>query len=555
MAKQPLTWILACSFVLFTVGLWWGLPHNESWLSDDLAPYHPLVGLAQGFSFSYMHKYPLVHQLILALLNIPVVIVALVQSNPLEGLQFLKFIALLRTPSYGTALMVIDRFVSVFMALGIIYWMYRSALELFNRRVALITAAIIPFNTVLNLYAHLSKNEVPYMFWAVLSLYVLIKAVKYGRTKDYVYAALFSCLSYGTKDQAYAIFIFPFIVYLFVHPLLFRESASSRLSTVFNKRNGVFAVSFIVFTLITQNIVLNWEGFLYRLSLLTGSAKDSSMAYELSCAGLWAHLSDNTINFARAVMGPPMALLMLAGSVFFVARQWREKALFSLQSIFLLATLSYYLFFMLIIRQSSPRFLLPLGVFLAVYGAFLVDRVIPLVRGRRRLAAAALAGMAMIYSGYHVISVNAEMLLDLRYKVEDWMHNNLPENVTMEYYAYLHYLPRFPETVRSYRIKSGVSDIEMRRPDYIIITSHFYPRFFGGTDYVVEKGRIVNFAKNIRYRQSDFPDFYEALLTGSLPNYGEEARFVEGDRRYKKTSFSRISPKMIIIYKRKSGAP
>ncbi|HOO73434.1 MAG TPA: glycosyltransferase family 39 protein [Spirochaetota bacterium] len=551
---KPITAVLVFNAAVFLVGITWGLPNNETWLSDSMAPYHPLLGLSQGFSFGYLNKYPLVHQFILAVLNLPVLIVAIVNSHPLEGLQFLKFVTLIRSPDYATFLILIDRLVSVFMGLGIVYYLYRSAKELFNERAGLITAGILSFNAVFNFFSHVAKVEVPYMFWAVLALYKLIHAVKYSKTRDFVYVALFSCLSYGTKDQAYSIFVIPFIVYLFIYPVITRERGRPVLSSMFNKNTLVFIVSFIGFSLIAQNIVLNWEGFLYRFSLLIGSSREGGMHYEFSLIGLAAMLGGNLYSFIYSALGPPMALTVLGGTAYFVIARRNRGREYAVQLIFLLASLSYFICFMLIILQSTARFVLPQSVFLAVYGGFFVDRAIDSLRGRWKPVMACLAALAVVYSLYNTLSVNVEMLTDLRYSVEDWMKQNIPENSVIEYYAYLHYLPRFPDGTRSYRVKKDVSDIEKRKPDYIVITSHYYGRYQGTTDYVVVAGRIINSSKNIRRRQSDFPEFYQQLFTNTLPHYRRCKSFYRWEPWYREVSYARISPERITIFRRESSA-
>ena len=544
---KPITAILVFNAAVFLVGITWGLPNNETWLSDSMAPYHPLLGLSQGFSFGYLNKYPLVHQFILAVLNLPVLIVAIVNSHPLEGLQFLKFITLIRSPDYASYLILIDRLVSVFMGLGIVYYMYRSAKELFNERAGLITAGILSFNAVFNFFSHVAKVEVPYMFWAVLALYKLIHAVKYSKTRDFIYVALFSCLSYGTKDQAYSIFVIPFIGTVLVMPSLIRPVISS----MFNKNTLVFIVSFVVFSLITQNIVLNWEGFLYRFSLLVGSGREGGMHYEFSPIGLIAMFWGNLNSFMYAALGPPMGLTVLGGTVYFIIAQRNKGREYAVQLIFLLASLSYFICFMLIILQSTARFVLPQSVFLAAYGGFFVDRAIGSLRGRWKPIMACLSALAIVYSLYHTLSVNVEMVTDLRYKVEDWMQQNIPENSVIEYYAYLHYLPRFPAGTRSYRVKKDVTDIEKRKPDYIVITSHYYGRYQGTTDYIVVGGRIINSTKNIRRRQSDFPEFYQQLFANTLPHYRRCKSFYYWEPWYNKVLYSRVSPERITIFKRK----
>ena len=89
--------ILFISFIIFITGIEWGLPNSESWCPDSLAPFHPLLGLSRFFSFGYFNKYPQVHQTILAVLNLPVVITAIINSNPFNNFNILKFLMIIRS--------------------------------------------------------------------------------------------------------------------------------------------------------------------------------------------------------------------------------------------------------------------------------------------------------------------------------------------------------------------------------------------------------------------------------------------------------------------------
>ena len=120
MKVRPIIPVLLFAAVLFTVGITWGLPHVESWMSDDLAPFHPLIGLSKGFSFGYFNKYPLVHQVILALVNIPLVVYAVASHAAADGFRLYEFLVYVRSADFASGLMLIDRLVSVVMGVGIV---------------------------------------------------------------------------------------------------------------------------------------------------------------------------------------------------------------------------------------------------------------------------------------------------------------------------------------------------------------------------------------------------------------------------------------------------
>ena len=69
-------------------------------MSDDLAPFHPLIGLSKG-SPGYFNKYPLVHRVILALVNI-----LNVRCGPhaaADGFRLYEFLVYVRSADFASA--------------------------------------------------------------------------------------------------------------------------------------------------------------------------------------------------------------------------------------------------------------------------------------------------------------------------------------------------------------------------------------------------------------------------------------------------------------------
>jgi len=532
------------------VGINWGLPNTVSWMSDALAPYAPLIGLSKGFSFGYFNKYPLVHQLILAILYIPVVIYAIIIHAAPSGFQLAQFLFYVRSPEFATILIYIGRIVSVFMGLGVVYYVYKAVCELFGKGAGLWAATLLSFNTVLNFYSHTSKVEVPHIFWAMASIYYLIRVVKYNTTRDFVLTAVFSCLSFGTKDQAYAIFVLPFIFYLFILPAITAEKGR-KLSGIFkNKKLLIFIAVFVVGTLLVENILLNWEGFLYRFKHLTGEGGTRSISYTLTPSGIYFLWHDVFREIMIDAMGIPILFASIVGiGIMFFVKEEREKGLL-LRSVFLIAMLSFMLFFVQVIRQSSIRFCLIQSILLTAYGGYAVDYIWrKTIKGslkKKILAAILVAGG--LYSFYNTVSVNANLLGDPRYKVEQWMSENLEKDVVVEFFSAEHFVPRFPDWVETRRIKTGFLEIENRKPDYLVLNSNMINSNKG---YLISKsgaGRMLT-VKNLRSINAGEPYFVELLLDNQLP-------YREVFRSYSKRSFFRrhkavnINADYIVIYKR-----
>ncbi len=543
--KEPISYILLFCMIIFPVGILWGLPNSETWLSDSLAPFHPLIGLSKGFSYGYYHKYPLVHQLLLALLNIPVLVAALINSNPFEGLQLFKFLVLIQTPPYATALILIDRIVSLIMAVGLVYIVYLSSKKLFGKRPAFFTALIVSLNPLVNFYAKVAKVEIPYLFWATLAFYYCIHIIENKSTRNYVLFALFVTLSFGTKDQGYALFVLPIVVYIYIFPLM--QDLGDRFRALFcNKNIWVFMGAFLFFTLVVENVFLNFDGLVTRFHALTGWNMIRSVRYTSDAAGFIA-LSGDVFNALIYFMGLPYLLLSFCGVVWiaFVYRNRRVELLTAM--LFFVSAISYYLFFVQVARQSAHRQIFPIALFMAYYSGYAVAELQQRLKKYAVIFAILIAGMSCLPL-YNSLASNYEMLTDTRYKAEEWMKNNIPAGSRIEYYAYLHYLPRIPEGMYSYRVKENVLEINKRNPDYIVLTSHYYPRFIQKIEKTAS-GRIMTTKKNLTFIESDFNTFFHKLFKNRY-SYRPVARFDRGMSIFKTVPHAKVSPDHIIVYGR-----
>lgn len=552
LSRMPRVWLLIAAFALYITGINWGLPSSEDWLSDSLAPFHPLLGLMKGFSFGYLHKYPLVHQFILAILNLPVVIAALVKSDPSNGVSLFELVNTLRSPSYASALILIDRLVSVAMALGIIHYVYKITRELFNDRAALIASAIVLCNGVLCSYAHMAKVEVPYLFWAMLALLYLVRSVKYSLVSDHIKCALFIALCIGTKDQGYALFILPVLLYLVVWTFVFRKSEFSDVRSFLKGKLFLFGIVSLLSIVVTQNLVLNWEGFVYRFGILTGWNGVRSKAFAPTLEGDVALFIDSAfIMISSGAITVPFYIASLSGIALLIYSLVRRKNMTRtfVRLLPFVSMVSYYLFFVQIIKQTNPRFSLPQSVLLPVYAGYFFDFLLAKVSGVKKQAVYAVLALITVFSLYESVSVSANYTDDLRYEAENWMDSNVPDGTHVEYYGYLHYEPRYTSRFTAYRVTARPFDLNKRNPDYIVLTSHYYPRFIKEKNYTTQSGRIMTTEKEKTFIESEFADYIPRLLNGEL-GYRRAAYFEKRQKWYKYVKYSRISPDHIIILER-----
>jgi hypothetical protein len=539
--------VLALAALIFGSGLTWGLPHHEDWQSDSLTPYHPLVGLGQLFSFGYFHKYPLVHQLLLGILDIPVMVAAFIDSIEPNGFSLMALLRALQSPEYATPLLVIGRLVTIAMAVGTVWLIYLFTRSLAGERAALSAALLVCLNTVMNQLAPVAKVDVPYVFWAMLSLHMMVRAAQTGQTRAYVTCALAACLSFGTKDQAYAIFVLPFIAWLVVEPIWLGDRTVPLTARLFARPVRAFLIAFAIGTLLVENVLLNWTGLLKRIAHLTGDAGFRSAAYSTDAMGVFAQLVDFERWLIEAQGGPLAHGLCALGIALTVLDRTLASRDRLLRLLPLLASVSYYLFFVQIVRQVADRFALFPSVVLCFYGGVAVAWLFESARSVvLRWAVRATVAAAVLYGLFATLQLDLDLVHDPRYDAERFMARELRAGARVEYYGYLHYLPRFPAQSKPYRIKSGVLELPERAPDYVVLSSLDYGRYFGSKTSVSVGGRLTATTRRARDRASDFPELYRRLFGGEL-GYVEVARF---ERRFKSLKRHPSVPEMVRIYKR-----
>src|SRR5437762_11697 len=64
--KWPVLTVLTAAAIVFTVGVWWGLPAYGSWAPDEISPAQVRDAWEHGFSDGWATKYPPLHYALLA---------------------------------------------------------------------------------------------------------------------------------------------------------------------------------------------------------------------------------------------------------------------------------------------------------------------------------------------------------------------------------------------------------------------------------------------------------------------------------------------------------
>ena len=514
---SPLGWILLVALALRLSGLFWGLPGADGWDNDGFAPRNFLTALALTWKPGSYFTYPPLHALLLALPSLPVAGWALLHAPSLHPHDV---IATITQPGYMTYFSVVARVIAIAMSLGIIVIVAAMARLIAGPRAGVMAAGAAALNFGLTYYGQVSNLDVPYLFWGLLALLLLMQAVMLRQPLRLWWAALAAAASVATKDQAYALFLISLPVFVglwFAVDPWPRAHARAVLTTLV-----LAAVVAIVTLLLVDGVITNPSGFIKRIAFLTGPASGDYVEYVRGVRGWWALLRDM---FAYYGVGA----LALAGLGLLLSLRYRGLQLV-VALLPLLAAVSFTVCFNFAALRSDARFLLPQAVLACVYigiaAQMLIDQRQPLVRWLGRSVVALVALMSM----HQAFVIDIAMLQDPRYDAQRWLAQNARLGDTVELYDRNWLLPRLPDGVHAWRVgqsdiakrnpmvgvvelRQPFADIATRRPRFILVSDVWLQRY---RPMSAKDGRSLSPNQQADLRDGDARQYFTALMQGRL---------------------------------------
>lgn len=521
---SKIRWVLLFSLVLNAAGIWFGLPSYEGWCPDEILPDHVRQGIAQRFSGRWNTKYPPLHYYILALVEGPAMAGArLLKLDPDDLMVYSGFILL-------------GRLVSLLMAAGIVFLVYRSGREILDEGssvfAALITALVLPFVY----YSKTANLDVPYMFWFAFSVFYFLRLQKTGRGKHYVLFALTAALAVGAKDQAYGLYVLP-VLYILVRDWKRRKRESPGL-TVFRfltNRTYLYAGGTALLALVLIfNLAFNFHGVVLHLKTITGPLSKDARIFPHTPAG-HLRLLGRALDQIRFSLGWPLLAVCVLGLGQALVAKKRNGPLFSL----LLFFLSFEIFLLHVVMYNYARFYLPGCLVLSFFGGRFVASLFR-AGGRIGILSRAAVTVVVLYSAFAAFSLDLLMIKDSRYEAERWIRENIPDGATVG----LAVLPVYgPRTHGFHVLKIRHPFVNLRQlpyqPDYLILTTEWSRRFVSLSEM------------KTRLRE----DYLEREGYRIVFRYRTQFSWLPIDHRKVIEQINTINPEVIILKKRGAGTP
>lgn len=524
--RSPLAWILLVAALVRVAGLTWGMPASDGWDNDGIAPRDFLPGLIETFSPGHYFTYPPAQFVLLALASLPVTIVMIAKAPSLAPAAIIA--EAVKVP-YMTAYAVIARAVAIAMSLGIIYAIAKMVELVAGRRAGLCAALVAATNVILTYYGQTSNLDVPYLFWASLSLLALVRTLVLEQPVLLRRVAIFAALAVATKDQAYALFVLtlPITVLSWV----ISDRWPRRHLGLVARELAIAAVLGAVLLFVVDGAVVNPSGFRERVAFLTGPASQPYAYYSADLRGRMLAAWDSVVKF-ESYYPIVYAPIIAYGLFFALGTPGASKKIAALVPF--VAILSYTLFFNCVARRTEHRFLLPQMTLWAAYGGTGAGAVLGVEKRWLRSAAVIVLGGALALGAFLAIDVEANLLMDPRYDAEAWMRAHVQPGDTIEIHGKNVYLPRFPRQAHVTRVGldavgsrnplPGVTElqepftaIDDRRPKWIVVDEGFGGQILRDSNAAKQtSGRVFSEMQLATKDNADITTFFNELVAEKL---------------------------------------
>ena len=518
--------ILLIGLLSYSCSIWWGLPGELSWAPDSISPKVVIFG-------DWLHPYPPLHRYLLYLLYFPFTIAAKLGWIDLS------------TTSSIYLLTFLGRVLSVLMALGIIFSVFLTSLEIFSKQLPSLLSALCVLGIVSLVYYSKTMNvEVPYVFWFSWAMLFYIRAIKFDRFIDYLLFIISAVFSVCTKDQSYGLFILPSIFLVYTH---LNNTKSQQI------REFIFDLSFkllfpfilgIIIFLLIHNIIFDTTSFLEHITRIKSAGYKTHNFVIRPQNNLQEHVF-LFYRFFRDIqfnLGWPLFLIALASVVRCFFRRQEKYLLLCL----LIPCLSYYLLFISIIIYSRDRFVLPICLILCIFCGDLIASFLKTFNYLSKIKIG-LITIIFIYSFMYANSVNVLMLQDSRYAVEKWMSKNIDSPNNLGYLGSPQYHPRWDQlegiTANWISPSDLLNAVEQQEFPYIVTTSGYSINRFpkDSKEYQGFKKLYNSRSKyKLVFQHQSVPIWN--FLTIEQPT---SAEFY--DARFKTGNFNKINPKISIF--------
>jgi Dolichyl-phosphate-mannose-protein mannosyltransferase len=531
--------LLAGLFVTYVVEIGHGLPNRDVVWGYDANPLIPLIAAKKifldGWNTGWHTPYPNFHCYVLLFFLTPYMAAQWLLGN-LAGLRMEGGYPY-GLSDFDTVFMhlaIITRLVSVAMALGTAYWVYRTGEILHSRTTGLFAACIMGFSPAIVYYVHTETVDVPLLFWLSAGLYCYVRALHTFELRYYLWLSVFAAASIATSSWAFGVFALmplPLVARLARH--LHGSIAPVALArAAFDRRHVMALCGFVVAFALAANWLWNFAGFVGYFKAVSGFTSGTTDVIYMHSGPSRGPLSRSpwSVLILGFVLGWVGFAVCLTGLVYSLTRE-RKLAATLLWPAAGYCTLT--LFPALAAVSFIERLYLPLGLILALPGGVLLSRLNRSPKGGPR----ALAVVAIVAMAVNGLAMSAALIEDPRYHAERFLREHATPGARMELYGFRSELPRADPKWKSVVVNivpGKGSDVEAtekyfnaesiaaRAPDWIIVSEAFLSAYSVNHPDGVRHA-IHGFLRRLRSGEANYIEARRQMSTVSIA-FGFPAR-------------------------------
>lgn len=431
----------------------------------------------------------------------------------------------------------IGRLICVVMGTATIQILYLAIKNLYNRKVAILSALFLAFMFIHVRNSHYSTVDIPVTFFIVTAFYFMTRIIKENKDRHYILAGVFSSLAIATKYNVVFILVTLLLAIVFTNR---KEKKVSLKQLFINKKVGILA-----FTLAFTFLIACPISWIDTGKFLPIFEKNLSSQHKgkvgLGGKNFWSYITGEqwqgfghaSRNSMAGAMGQPLLVMSLLGMLYCGVRHRREDLLllsFPILLYMLHGNMSY----------KAMRHLLPALPLFASTAAVLLDRAIEKVS---RTASQKTAIMVMCAA---VIAVPAGIdasrfdrfltRKDTRTLAKEWVENNIASGtrIAVEFYPPQVYNSNEAFSIIGLKTPQGKSvnsgaDGRTEVKEYELFDTQ-YLEFFWGPDRLITEDPvqiiktkdieyvIIDSWTSARFYQEDVMDEYP-LLSGQRRDF------------------------------------
>lgn len=517
MARRATWGMLAFSLLIFAFPFWWGVP--VGWSQDEVWPVD-LRGLAETLTPGWSSRYPPLHIYLIAIVNSPLLAgMGLDLLDPASPLVF-------------SIMKGVTHLVSVAMAVGITVLVYVCGTHAAGYRAGILAGLFWTLTLPAVFYAKTANLDIPYTFWFALALRLYVRALDAGSVRLYVAFAAAGTLAIVTKDQAYGLFALPALHLAYARARRLGGPLAGLPALARDRAILLAIVTGVLLFAAAHNLPFNWTGFRDHVDTITGGAsEDYRMVDGASPAG-HAWLLVRTVEQVAWAHTWPGALLAGIGIILAVRSPAGRRRLLP----FLLPAVSYYLTFIAVVGYAYDRFMIPIGVVLAVLAGVALDRLWPAGGPRwRTVAVAALLAFMTLRTG----SINLLMAADSRYEVRHWMRQQIPADTRIAVIENWELLPNL-EDFSPFFLQYPVDYLDDFRPPVVVVSDNYRRRYLPGERHAEWYEALVSGRAGYRVVLRHRADVPLAILA-------RERQFRDPDPSF--SALHKVNPEITVLFR------